>query len=115
MCVWCLQYEGSVEENIVNMEAIRISATDNDKIHMENWEAVYTIISGNEAGYFNISTDPETNEGILIVKKVRQLIYTGGTTDEHIECPGKLYFTWQSSMNLTLEIVEVFIVYIRIN
>ncbi|XP_060769704.1 desmoglein-2-like protein [Neoarius graeffei] len=62
-------YEGNVEENIVNVEVVRIKATDKDKIYTENWEAVYTIISGNEAGYFSISTDPKTNEGILIVKK----------------------------------------------
>ncbi|MCJ8731257.1 hypothetical protein PDJAM_G00197420 [Pangasius djambal] len=62
-------YEGSVEENTINVEAIRIKAIDKDEIHTENWEAVYTIISGNEAGYFNITTDHKTNEGILIVTK----------------------------------------------
>ncbi|XP_060769729.1 desmoglein-2-like protein [Neoarius graeffei] len=65
-------YEGTVEENRMNTKVemeVRIKATDKDKIHTENWEAVYTIISGNEAGYFDISTDPKTNEGILTVKK----------------------------------------------
>ncbi|KAF4088862.1 hypothetical protein AMELA_G00059540 [Ameiurus melas] len=62
-------YEGSVEENIMNMEVIRIKTIDKDKPHTKNWEAVYTIISGNEAGFFNITTDSETNEGILMVTK----------------------------------------------
>ncbi|KAG7330515.1 hypothetical protein KOW79_006737 [Hemibagrus wyckioides] len=62
-------YEGSVEENIMHVEVVRIKAIDLDKIYTENWEAVYTIISGNEAGYFNISTDRKTNEGILMVTK----------------------------------------------
>ncbi|XP_072543360.1 desmoglein-2-like protein [Salminus brasiliensis] len=62
-------YEGSVEENIRNVEVIRIQAVDLDEIHTDNWRAVYTIISGNEAGYFSISTDNETNEGILVLNK----------------------------------------------
>lgn len=70
VCLWWLQYEGSVEENTIHVEAIRIKAIDKDLIHTENWEAVYTIISGNEAGYFNITTDSKTNEGILMVTKV---------------------------------------------
>lgn len=52
------------------MEVIRIKSIDLDKIYTENWEAVYTIVSGNEAGYFDITTDRKTNEGILMVKKV---------------------------------------------
>ncbi|KAG7330519.1 hypothetical protein KOW79_006741 [Hemibagrus wyckioides] len=64
-----LDYEGIVEENIKNKEVIRIKTIDKDKEYTENWEAVYTIISGNEAGYFNITTDPKTNEGILMVTK----------------------------------------------
>ncbi|KAK3545937.1 hypothetical protein QTP70_016961, partial [Hemibagrus guttatus] len=62
-------YVGSVEENIRHVEAVRIKAIDMDKIYTENWEAVFTIISGNEAGYFNITTDRKTNEGILMVTK----------------------------------------------
>ncbi|XP_060769683.1 desmoglein-2-like protein [Neoarius graeffei] len=62
-------YEGSVEENTINVEVMRFLAIDKDKIHTENWEAVYTIISGNEAGYFNISTDSQTNEGVLVLIK----------------------------------------------
>ncbi|KAK3545938.1 hypothetical protein QTP70_016959 [Hemibagrus guttatus] len=62
-------YESSVEENIKNKEVIRIKTIDKDKEYTDNWVAVYTIISENEAGYFNITTDPKTNEGILMVTK----------------------------------------------
>ncbi|XP_034160017.2 desmoglein-2-like protein [Pangasianodon hypophthalmus] len=68
-------YESSVEENIKNVEAVRLKVIDKDKPHTENWEAVFTIISGNEAGHFKITTDPKTNEGILIVTK--ELNYEG--------------------------------------
>ncbi|XP_072219200.1 desmoglein-2-like protein isoform X2 [Leuresthes tenuis] len=62
-------YEGSVEENTVGMEVMRIKAIDMDLIHTDNWLAVYEIISGNEAGYFTITTDSETNEGIIMINK----------------------------------------------
>ncbi|XP_050959072.1 desmoglein-2-like [Labeo rohita] len=63
-------YECSVEENTVNVEVVRIQAIDMDQKYTDNWLAVFTIVSGNEAGYFSISTDNKTNEGIVILKKV---------------------------------------------
>ncbi|KAK9539280.1 hypothetical protein VZT92_004396 [Zoarces viviparus] len=62
-------YEGSVQENTVNVEVMRIKAIDMDLIHTDNWLAEYEIISGNEAGYFYITTDCETNEGIIMIHK----------------------------------------------
>ncbi|KAK1879195.1 Desmoglein-2 [Dissostichus eleginoides] len=62
-------YEGSVQENKVNMEVMRVKALDMDMINTANWEAMYTIISGNEAGYFSITTDSKTNEGIIMINK----------------------------------------------
>ncbi|XP_068594074.1 desmoglein-2-like protein [Cebidichthys violaceus] len=62
-------YEGSVQENTVNVEVMRIKAIDMDMIHTDNWLAVFEIISGNEAGYFNITTDSKTNEGIIMIHK----------------------------------------------
>uniref|UniRef100_A0A6Q2XA59 Cadherin domain-containing protein n=1 Tax=Esox lucius TaxID=8010 RepID=A0A6Q2XA59_ESOLU len=63
-------YEGSVEENTVNVEVLRIQAIDLDQQFTDNWLAVFTIVSGNEAGYFIITTDPKTNEGIIRIQKV---------------------------------------------
>ncbi|XP_030608214.1 desmoglein-2-like [Archocentrus centrarchus] len=62
-------YEGSIEENTVGVEVMRIKATDMDLIHTDSWLAVFKIVSGNEGGYFNITTDPVTNEGIITVQK----------------------------------------------
>ncbi|XP_034744736.1 desmoglein-2-like isoform X3 [Etheostoma cragini] len=62
-------YEGSVEENTINVEVMRIKAVDRDLIHTDNWLAAYEIVSGNEAGYFTITTDSQTNEGIIMIHK----------------------------------------------
>ncbi|KAG8014182.1 Desmoglein-2, partial [Nibea albiflora] len=62
-------YEGNVEENTIGVEVLRIRAIDMDLIHTENWLAVFEIISGNEAGYFSITTDSKTNEGIIMIHK----------------------------------------------
>ncbi|KAI3374911.1 hypothetical protein L3Q82_021447, partial [Scortum barcoo] len=62
-------YEGRVEENTVNVEVMRIKAVDMDLIHTDNWLAVYEIVSGNEGGYFTITTDSKTNEGIIMINK----------------------------------------------
>ncbi|KAJ8272790.1 hypothetical protein GJAV_G00093470 [Gymnothorax javanicus] len=62
-------YEASVEENTVNVEVMRIKAVDLDLIHTDNWRTVFSIVSGNEAGYFRITTDKKTNEGIVTLIK----------------------------------------------
>lgn len=65
------QYEASVEENAYNVEILRISIEDKDLINTANWRANFTILKGNENGHFKISTDRETNEGVLYVVKVQ--------------------------------------------
>lgn len=60
-----------MEENTVGMEVMRIKATDMDLINTDSWRAVYEIASGNEAGYFSIATDANTNEGVITVNKVK--------------------------------------------
>lgn len=67
-----LQYEGSVEENTINVEVMRIKAIDMDMMFTDNWLAVFQIVSGNEAGYFSITTDTKTNEGIIMINKVKE-------------------------------------------
>lgn len=42
-----------------------------DEEYTDNWLAVYFFTSGNEGNWFEIQTDPRTNEGILKVVKVR--------------------------------------------
>uniref|UniRef100_G3PIH4 Desmoglein 2 n=1 Tax=Gasterosteus aculeatus aculeatus TaxID=481459 RepID=G3PIH4_GASAC len=62
-------YEGSIQENTINVEVMRIKAVDMDLIHTDNWLAAYNIVSGNEAGIFSITTDSQTNEGIIMIHK----------------------------------------------
>ncbi|XP_061111721.1 desmoglein-2-like protein [Conger conger] len=62
-------YEGSVEENTVNVEVMRIKAEDLDLINTDSWRTVFSIVSGNEAGYFAITTDEKTNEGVVTLIK----------------------------------------------
>ncbi|XP_032323054.1 desmocollin-3 isoform X1 [Camelus ferus] len=62
-------YEASVEENTVDVEILRMPIDDKDLINTANWRANFTILKGNENGHFKISTDKETNEGVLCVVK----------------------------------------------
>ncbi|KAJ8336813.1 hypothetical protein SKAU_G00380330 [Synaphobranchus kaupii] len=62
-------YEASVEENTVNVEVMRMKAVDMDLMYTESWLAVFSIVSGNEAGYFSITTDEKTNEGVVTLIK----------------------------------------------
>ncbi|XP_004079413.1 desmoglein-2 [Oryzias latipes] len=62
-------YEGSITENTVGMEIMRIKAVDMDLVNTDNWLAAFEIVSGNEGGYVSITTDAVTNEGVITVVK----------------------------------------------
>ncbi|TSK58111.1 Desmoglein-2 [Bagarius yarrelli] len=62
-------FEASIEENTDNLEVMRFKTTDLDLINTENWQAQYSIVSGNGGGHFKIVTDPKTNEGVLMLVK----------------------------------------------
>lgn len=51
---------------------LRFKTQDLDLKGTDNWEAVFDIVKGNEAGYFSVRTDPLTNEGVLMLDKVLQ-------------------------------------------
>nr|XP_029135630.1 desmoglein-3-like [Labrus bergylta] len=63
------KYEASIEENAEGVEVMRLKTEDLDLEGTENWESVFEIVKGNEAGYFKITTDPKTNEGVLWLDK----------------------------------------------
>jgi len=65
-----LQFAASIEENTYDVEVMRFKTKDLDLKGTENWETVFDIAQGNEAGYFSITTDPKTNEGVLKLVKV---------------------------------------------
>ncbi|XP_006899627.1 PREDICTED: desmoglein-3 [Elephantulus edwardii] len=63
------QYTAQIEENRLSSELLRFQVTDWDEEFTDNWNAVYFFTSGNEGNWFEIQTDPRTNEGILKVVK----------------------------------------------
>nr|XP_020009272.1 desmoglein-4 [Castor canadensis] len=63
-------YSASIEENCLSSELIRLQAIDLDEEGTDNWLAKYLILSGNDGNWFDIQTDPQTNEGILKVVKI---------------------------------------------
>ncbi|KAB1258454.1 Desmoglein-3 [Camelus dromedarius] len=63
------QYSARIEENTLSSDLLRFQVIDLDEEFTDNWLAVYFFTSGNEGGWFEIQTDPRTNEGILKVVK----------------------------------------------
>ena len=66
-----LQFSGEVPENRVNIAVANLTVIDADQPHSPNWNAIYTIISGDPSGHFTIRTDPASNDGMVSVVKVR--------------------------------------------
>ncbi|XP_033012956.1 B-cadherin-like [Lacerta agilis] len=62
-------YSAEVPENEAGLEVVRLAVTDKDEVGSPAWLAEYNIVQGNEGNSFAISTDPETNEGILKTAK----------------------------------------------
>ncbi|XP_030782078.1 desmocollin-1 isoform X2 [Rhinopithecus roxellana] len=81
-------YVTEVEENRIDVEILRMKVQDQDLPNTPHSKAVYTILQGNENGNFKISTDPNTNEGVLCVVKPlnyevnRQVILKVGVVNE---------------------------------
>uniref|UniRef100_A0ABM5EUZ1 B-cadherin-like n=1 Tax=Pogona vitticeps TaxID=103695 RepID=A0ABM5EUZ1_9SAUR len=62
-------YSAEVPENEAGLEVVRLAVTDKDEVGTPAWRAKYTLVQGNEGGFFTIVTDPETNEGVLKTAK----------------------------------------------
>ncbi|XDV29176.1 hypothetical protein PO909_032326, partial [Leuciscus waleckii] len=62
-------YASSVQENKVEEIVARLVVTDRDEPLTANSVAKFTIIQGNEEGFFNISTGPSRMEGIITTSK----------------------------------------------
>ncbi|KAG5273091.1 hypothetical protein AALO_G00147550 [Alosa alosa] len=58
-------YNAKVPENTANVEVVRVMVEDADEPHTPNWNTKYSILSGNDAGFFNISTGTSKEEGII--------------------------------------------------
>lgn len=64
------QGAGSIKErDSGDVPILRLQVSDQDTIGTEAWKAKYTI-HGDKDQNFRITTDPDTNEGVLFVEKV---------------------------------------------
>uniref|UniRef100_A0A8C2NQS1 Cadherin domain-containing protein n=1 Tax=Capra hircus TaxID=9925 RepID=A0A8C2NQS1_CAPHI len=63
------QYNIQISEGWANQGVLRLGVQDGDSPSTAAWRVKFNIMNGNEEGHFDISTDPETNEGILNVIK----------------------------------------------
>lgn len=72
ICLLCLQFQATVEEGAVGV-IVNLTVEDKDDPTTGAWRAAYTIINGNPGQSFEIHTNPQTNEGMLSVVKVRRL------------------------------------------
>lgn len=59
-------------ENTAKVEVMRFRVQDADEEKTDNWLAAFDIVTGNDHGTFSIKTDPQTNEGVLMLEKVDQ-------------------------------------------
>ncbi|XP_048874465.1 cadherin-like protein 26 isoform X2 [Brienomyrus brachyistius] len=67
---------GRINERESGVSILRLHVTDKDSKNTLAWKAKYTI-HGDKDNVFSIHTDPETNDGILVVEKVQKKTETG--------------------------------------
>uniref|UniRef100_A0A3P9HER6 Cadherin domain-containing protein n=1 Tax=Oryzias latipes TaxID=8090 RepID=A0A3P9HER6_ORYLA len=65
-------YQGSVDENAVGVQVVKMSVTDKDEPNTPAWNAKFKIIRGDPDKLFSIETGTNKQEGILQTAKVRK-------------------------------------------
>lgn len=53
------------------MIVANLTVTDKDQPHTPAWNAMYRMTGGDPTGRFTILTDPNSNDGLVTVVKVR--------------------------------------------
>ncbi|GCC31949.1 cadherin-like protein 26 isoform X2 [Chiloscyllium punctatum] len=66
----------TVSENNVMAVILKVKVSDGDQPNTPGWKAKYTIIHGNEKENYKIETEPDTNNGILLL--IKHLDYEHG-------------------------------------
>lgn len=61
----------SVQEDKVGATVVKLPVTDEDEPQSSAWAAKFRIVSGDPSGFFNISTGPSKQEGIITTIKVQ--------------------------------------------
>uniref|UniRef100_A0A8B9FTK4 Cadherin domain-containing protein n=1 Tax=Amazona collaria TaxID=241587 RepID=A0A8B9FTK4_9PSIT len=113
-CFKQMQYETRVEENRVNVEILRVSVVDLDEPGSPGSRAVYEIIKGNDDRSFEITTDKNTNEGILCVvkgldyesAKQRILVIAVNNEAPYVLAPHSQQLS-QSTSSVTVHVLDV--------
>ncbi|GAA6084928.1 B-cadherin [Tachysurus ichikawai] len=59
----------SVQEDKVGATVVKLPVTDEDEPQSSAWAAKFRIVSGDPSGFFNISTGPSKQEGIITTIK----------------------------------------------
>ncbi|KAJ8247336.1 hypothetical protein GJAV_G00245130 [Gymnothorax javanicus] len=81
-------YTVSVPENEVGYTVVKMPVTDGDEPHTPAWEATFKIIEGDKGGFFNVSTGPSKQEGIITTIKgldfEKNALYTLLVTVENV-------------------------------
>ncbi|KAI4888142.1 hypothetical protein NFI96_028505 [Prochilodus magdalenae] len=62
-------YSVTVPENKVGFVVVKMPVTDGDDPQSPAWAARFRIVSGNRDGFFNVSTGPNKQEGIVTTVK----------------------------------------------
>ncbi|KAI4898649.1 hypothetical protein NFI96_026010, partial [Prochilodus magdalenae] len=62
-------YSVTVPENKVGFVVVKMPVTDGDEPQSPAWAARFRIVSGNRDGFFNVSTGPNKQEGIVTTVK----------------------------------------------
>uniref|UniRef100_A0A8C5X1N2 Cadherin domain-containing protein n=1 Tax=Malurus cyaneus samueli TaxID=2593467 RepID=A0A8C5X1N2_9PASS len=109
-----IQYETRVEENRVKVEILRVSVVDLDEPGSPGSGAVYEILRGNDDQAFEITTDKNTNEGILCVVKgldyetAKQRVLVIGVNNEapYLLAPHSQQLS-QSTCSVTVHVLDV--------
>ncbi|XP_053127566.1 B-cadherin-like [Hemicordylus capensis] len=64
-----LTYEAAVPENEPGYLVARLTVTDADEEGTSAWKTQYLIVKGDEGGNFAVTTDPQSNAGLLKTTK----------------------------------------------
>uniref|UniRef100_A0A3P9KBW1 Cadherin domain-containing protein n=1 Tax=Oryzias latipes TaxID=8090 RepID=A0A3P9KBW1_ORYLA len=62
-------YQGSVDENAVGVQVVKMSVTDEDEPNTPAWNAKFKIVGGNPDKLFSIETGTNKQEGIIKTAK----------------------------------------------